>query len=1024
MSLTVKSVPITIALRELQSASGLLINYDGNIFSAQTKVSLDVQNHTTETILKQLLASSNVGFKTAGSNTVVLYKLPTPANLGRIIGSVVDGSGEPLVGASVLVQGVGRSAMTDNKGNFNIELKAGTYTIDITYISYESQRITDIKIIDGQSTPLNIAMKASANTISQVIVTSSYKVASISGLLARQKNASEISNGISAEQIAQTPDRNVGESLKRISGVSTINDKFVIVRGIGERYNSATLDGTTLPSTEAQSRSFSFDIIPTAIIDNVVVAKSITPDMNVSFGGGLIQINTKDIPNENFISLGAGTSINGQSIGKDFLSPQRGKYDYLGFDDGRRLFPKDLYIASAISPIEEVVSQSKRFTTDNFTLYKYKTLPSQNYQFTIGRLYNLRGGSVRKFGFVGALNYRNRQDITNIEDTKRGSWYDEFPDKNTGTIYEFNTTWGGLLNLGLQIDQHRFSFRNTLTRVFNSSLTRVIGIDADGDPEGMPDRIRETTIPTFTTLLQNKLTGQHQFHDLKLDWEFARSGTRRDDKDMGILSQSLTSEAINGERLFLYEYSQLVEGRSQPASRHNYSNRETHYSWGASAMYPFIFRNMKSTTKLGYFGLQRNATFRYEIAAMVVDNKTFDQSLRYISIGDRFKPENIGAHGFMYEMDGWDLDNYQGKSQNHSGYLMFDHKYSDKLRLVWGLRADAYKYTEIQNPKSDGSFVTFQLPEEKSIRWMPSANLTYSPINTLNIRLAYGKTVIRPEMLENSQFLRYNPTFEGVFGSSGISSTGITSWDLKGEWFPGLGEILSLGGFYKHFDKPTEIYAQATGTYDWQYTLTNSSLAKVYGLEFDLRKNLGFIYDHFMFRNIAVYGNLTLQKGEVVAYVDIQDQETNEYQRFESKQSRSMYGQSPYLINIGLQYAGDRLGLNFVFNRSGRKTSFVTTTPQETEYEMPRNQLDAQVGYKFFKKNLEMKINAGNILDAVSVFYNNYNSYENNPDAAAGDYINSQRLKDGFSNDFDEGDRVMLRQRFGRTLGATVTYKF
>ncbi|WP_454880084.1 TonB-dependent receptor domain-containing protein [Sphingobacterium detergens] len=1024
VSLTLNSVPITNALRDLQTVSGLQINYDGSIFSGQTKVSLHAQNYTVETALKQLLASSNVGFKTAGNNTVVLFKLPPPASPGRMIGTIVDGSGDPLVGATVIVQGVGKSVMTDSKGNFNIELKAGIYTIDITYISYESQRVTDIKIIDGKSTSLNIAMKASANTLSQVIVTSSFKKASISGLLARQKNASEISNGISAEQIALTPDRNVGESLKRISGVSTINDKFVIVRGIGERYNSATLDGTTLPSTEAQSRSFSFDIIPTAIIDNVVVAKSITPDMNVSFGGGLIQINTKDIPNENFMTIGAGTSINGQSIGKDFLSPKRGKHDYLGFDDGRRSFPKDLYIATARSPIEDVVAQSKRFTTDNFTLYKYKTRPSQNYQFTIGRLYNLKGGSVRKFGFVGTLNYRNRQDITHIEDTKRGSWYDEFPDKNTGKIYEFNTTWGGLLNMGLQIDQHRFSFRNTVTRVFNNSITRVMGIDVDGDPDGKPDRIRETTIPTFTTLLQNKLTGQHQIQDLKVEWEVARSGINRDDKDMGILTQNLSAEKINGERIFLYDYSQLVEGRSQPASRHNYSNRETHYSWGASGTHPFTVGNVKSTAKIGYFGLQRRAAFHYQIAAMVVDNKTFDQKLRYISIGDRFKPENIGEHGFMYEMDGWDLDYYKGKSRNHAGYLMFDHKYSDQLRLLWGVRADAYKYTEINNPKSDGSIIDFKLPEEPAVRWLPSANLTYSPINTLNIRAAYGKTVIRPEMLENSQFLRYNPTFEGVFGSTGISSTGITSWDLKGEWFPGLGEILSLGAYYKHFDKPAEIYAQATGTYDWQYTLANSAQAKVYGVEFEVRKNLNFIYDHLLMKNMVIYGNLTMQKGDVAAFVDMQDPETKEYKRIESKQSRSMYGQSPYLINMGIQYNGESFGLNIVFNRSGRKTSFIAAAANETEYEKPRNLLDAQVSYKFINKRLEVKVNAGNILDAVSVFYNNYNSYEINPDAAPGDISDNIRLKPGFSNDFDEGDRVMLRQRFGRTFGTTITYKF
>lgn len=128
-----------------------------------------------------------------------------------------------------------------------------------------------------------------------------------------------MTNGISAEQIGRTPDKNIGESLKRISGVSTMDNKFVVVRGISDRYNAAVLDGTALPSTEAQGRNFSFDMIPSSLVDNVVVSKTVTPDMNTSFGGGLIQINTRDMPAENFMSFSIGTSYNDQSTGKPFL---------------------------------------------------------------------------------------------------------------------------------------------------------------------------------------------------------------------------------------------------------------------------------------------------------------------------------------------------------------------------------------------------------------------------------------------------------------------------------------------------------------------------------------------------------------------------------------------------------------------------------------------------------------------------------------------------------------------------------
>lgn len=1020
VSLTLNSVSITHALRDLQTASGLQINYDGSIFPPQTKVSLHVQNYAAETALKQLLASSNVGFKTAGSNTVVLFKLPLPQAPGRVIGAIVDGSGDPLVGATVIVQGLGKSVMTDNKGNFNIELKAGTYIIDITYISYESQRVTDIKIVDGKSTNLNIAMKASANTLSQVIVTSSYKKASTSGLLARQKNASEISNGISAEQMALTPDRNVGESLKRISGVSTINDRFVIVRGIGERYNSATLDGTVLPSTEARTRNFSFDMVPNSIVDNVVVAKSITPDMNTSFGGGLIQINTKDIPSDNFTTFGVGASVNDQSIGKDFLSPKRGKHDYLGFDDGRRSFPTGLHIANAETPIEDIVAQSKRFTTDNFTLYRYRAQPSQNYQFTLGRLYNLKGGELSKFGFTGAVTYRNTQNINNIEEIKRGSWYDEIDGVNHGKSYNFNSTWGTVLNIGLQLGKHRFSSRNTWTHVFDNNFARIEGIDADGNVEGKTDRIREVNTPTFTTLLQNKITGQHQIQDFKIDWEVARSGIDRKDKDMGILTQGLTEDVVN-DRTFIYGYTQITEGRIDPASRHNYANNETHYSWGASGSYPFKLGEVLSTAKLGYFGLDRHAKFNFEIATMGVDNTTFDQALKFSNITDRFKPENIGKNGFMYFLDSWNFDFYEGKSQSHAGYLMLDHKLGTQWRLVWGVRADGYKYTEIHNPKPKETTAVFELKKERALRWLPSANLTYSPTNQINIRTAFSNTVVRPEMMENSQFLRNDAYYDGMFGSIGITSTGIKSWDLKGEWFPGLGEIISIGGYYKYFDRPAEVSAQSTASYSWQYTLKNSAWAKIYGLEFEARKKLNFIHDDAILEDILVYGNLTVQKADVADLTPIDNPETNEIVYVETKQKRPLYGQTPYLINAGLQYDGTRFGMNIAYNRSGRKTSFVGKSTQETEYERPLEILDAQVSGKFLNNRLEVKINAGNLLNAASILYNNLKSYESDGGATADGAL----LKPGHSAiDYDAGDTIMFKQRFGRSFGTSLTYKF
>lgn len=1025
------SIPMAEGITILGNLAECQINYDRSIFDADARASIDAKDITLQQALTRLLAGKRIGFKEAGRNTIVLYRLPAPQRPGRITGKVVDDKGEPLIGASIRIIGSSGSHATqsDNDGNYTLNLSPGTYSVEISYISFQTQRITDVSVKANESTPLTVALKVEANTLNQIVVTSGYKKASISGLLAQQKNAAGVTNGISAEQIGATPDKNIGESLKRISGVSTMDNKFVLVRGIGERYNAATLDGTLLPSTEAQNRSFSFDMIPSNLVDNVVVNKTVTPDMNASFGGGLIQINTKDIPNENFMSFSAGVSYNDQSTGKDFLSHKRGKHDYLGFDDGKREFPKDLFSVSGMNlneNMEAITEQSKRFTNDNFTVYNNPTAPSQNYQFTIGRLFALdTANSANKFGFTGSLSYRNSQNIDHIDETRRGSWDNN--SINAGKSYGFNTTWGGILNMGLQLGKNRFSFRNTYTRIFDNDLARIIGYnDEYGNmpPQtGLqkPNLIEEADNPTFTSLFQNKLTGQHQLNKVKLEWEFARTAVDRKEMDLGISEQILRK--LGTEYEYFYNYASTREPRIKPASRQNYHNSEKHYSWNVAATIPFDLGTVRNNVKVGYFGLQKKAKFDWQVASLSTMPNIKD-SLLYLPISEATKPENMGDQGFLYMP--WYNDYYEGKSQNHAGYVMFDNRFTEQWRLVWGVRAEYYEYNEINNALNgkEGQFgAIFSIKEDKKWQWMPSANLTYSPFTTLNIRAAYSSSIVRPEMMDNSQFFRYSAYLGGNYGSTGLYSTRIDSWDAKVEWFPGLGEIISAGGFYKNFDKPAEMAINGNG----DYNLRNADWAKVWGLEFELRKNFGFIYDNEILNNLAAYGNLTLQKSEVKGTFQITDPNDPAGGTIlaSMKQNRSMYGQTPYLFNAGIQYTGELLGINLAYNKTGLKTALISEQKHLTQYELPREQLDAQISYRFMKKRLEIKVNAGNILNTASEIYRNFGSYEPNPDYEFnGDISDTQRLKEGFTDKYEEGDLVMFKQHFGRTFSTSLTYTF
>lgn len=1033
VSLKITAASIPSGLTQLQDKSGYQINYDQTIFNPNSRINLDIKELTVKEALARLLTNTQVGFKFADQQTIILYKLPDPVKSGKIAGTIVDEKGEKLPGASVKVMETGQSLQTGLDGSFILNIKPGIYTLKISYISYQSQRITGLQVVEGKTTPLNIALKPDTKGLQEVVVTADYKKASTAGLLTRQKNASEISNGISAEQIARTPDKNIGESLKRISGISTVDNKFVLVRGIGERYNSAMLDGTLLPSTEAQSRNFSFDMIPAGLVDNVIVSKTVTPDMNASFGGGLIQINTKDIPNENFMNFSMGAAYNDQTTGKEFLSHKRGKNDYLGFDDGRRDFPTGL-VTTTRGNVEndhlsdeayqlKIDGQSRKFTNDNFTMYKYQAIPSQNYQFTIGRLLSVDTSGKNKLGFTGALTYRNTQTINQIQKLIRGDWYKGFD--NSGASYGFNTTLGALLNAGIQMGKNRFSLRNTYTHVYDNVLTRIKGYDmyngADDVVNNKPfNLIRESDDPTYTDLLQNKIAGQHQFGRIKLEWDIARTAIKRQEKDVGIASSGPVS--LDGKVIYVYHSTVPTEPVITALSRQHYLNTEKHYSWGLSGILPFDLYGSRSILKLGYFGNRKKAAFNWEITALA-QLPLVDEGLTYLPVGERLKPENMRKGGYTYSIAPFFIDDYAGNSRLHAGYAMLDNRFSEKLRLVWGLRTEYYKYNEIKNRNNTKTYL-FEPKPDKHWQWMPSANLTYSPVASLNLRGAYSSSVVRPDLMDNSQFWRYSPYLDGDYGNEGLYSTRIDSWDFKAEWFPGLGEIISLGGYYKKFDKPTEL------TYNnKRYYLKSADWAKVYGLELELRKSLGFITDATILKNLTIYGNLTLQKSEVRSFYLAANPDPQGQPReitVSVRQKRAMYGQSPYQLNAGIQYTTSRLGFNLIYNKSGYKTYIVSETPTQIEYERARDIFDAQLSYKLFHKRLEIKLNASNIFNRPSIYYRNTEtSYELNPDAVVdSDYSDTYRLKPGFTKNYEDGDEIKFVQRFGRTYSTTLTYTF
>ncbi len=325
---------------ELKTAYRFL--YDNYTKVDQGRVTLKKEKTNIQGLLNEIEKNTYLTFKKTGSNIAVSHTVSSRQRYGTISGKVVDEYGESLFGVVLNIQPGNEQTYTDATGDFSIDLPPGNYVINFTfYEGYEKKKMENVPVNSGENTTLNVVIKSKNISLDNVVITTTYEksTSSTEGLLVQQKKAKQFSNGISAEQINKTPDSDVGATLKRITGVTTVGNKYVVVRSMGDRWNQAAMDGINLPSTSVYQNQFSFNLIPTSMVESVVASKTATPDMNASFAGGYVKVNTKDIPRKNFTTVSIGSAYNTRSTFNDQVSKQKGKYDFLGVDDGARDYP-------------------------------------------------------------------------------------------------------------------------------------------------------------------------------------------------------------------------------------------------------------------------------------------------------------------------------------------------------------------------------------------------------------------------------------------------------------------------------------------------------------------------------------------------------------------------------------------------------------------------------------------------------------------------------------------------------------
>ncbi|MET4082002.1 hypothetical protein ABIB40_001953 [Pedobacter sp. UYP30] len=906
--------------------------------------------------------------------------LKSYAQTGKISGKVSDQkTGETLIGVTVKIFGTKKGTSTDIEGRYVISgLGSGKYTIETSFVGYTTKNITDIEVKDNTSTNLDVLLsEASSQNLNEVVITGSANRESINTLYAIQKSSISISSGISAELIKKSPDRNTSEVLKRVSGASIQDNKFVIVRGLSDRYNSAMLNNSVLPNTEVDKRAFSFDILPSNLIDAIVINKTASADIPADFSGGVVQITTKDFPVNTFFNASLGTSYNTQSTFKNFLSSPKGGNEVFGFYNKDRNIPAGFPSAKVYRALPNGASEAfalSRLFKNNWGYSPSKSTLTPNFQLNYGTSKIFENQS--KFGTVLSLTYRYDQRLK-TSDQKAYSGQalkDVFHDD----MYNYNTSIGALANFAYSWGNNKISLKNLYNKVLENQFTYRAGVDDAGS-----EFIRTGDYLLQRSLLSSQLTGEHLLSTeskIKIDWNLNFANTDR--KEPGYKRMDYSKDGI----------ASVQPGSVDLGLAGNFSSILTENAYGGAFNVTFPIDLFKDNNKIkaGYFSQYRERSFNARSLGFIRDGN-FDTSLLTLPQDQIFDPQNIHPNGFVLGEITNGGDEYQANSFLNAGYVMFDGYLTEKLRLGIGARLESYKLS--LTSEDNGKAVNI---DTTATNLLPSANLIYNLNDKANLRLSGSQTVGRAEFRELAPFPFYDFNKNvNVRGNADLKQSKTTNIDLGYAIYPASGETFSISTFYKYFDSPIEQTLQV-GNSGRSLSYANSASATVYGVELELRKSLKFIGDDYKNFTFNVNGSYIKSKVQVSTLVNAQG-------------TRPLQGQSPYLINAGLSYASAKensTGVTLLYNRVGPRIWAIGNVEDPDIYEYSRNILDLQVSQKFAKSRGEIKVNYSDIFNNKAYFY--------------------QKVKGSDPNaSFDKNtDNINIADRFGSTISLTLSYKF
>jgi hypothetical protein len=931
------------------------------------------------------------------------------AQTGSIEGVATDKKSlETLPGVTITIEGTTIGTSADIEGHFFIpNVKPGKYRIKASYVSYNTVLVEDVKVRAGESTKISVSLSENTVALEGVTITGIRKTDTEVSMINVTRMSPLVSIAISGQQILRSQDRDASEVIKRLPGTTIIDDRFIVVRGLSQRYNAVWLNNAATPSSEADAKAFSFDVIPASMIDNMIIVKSPAPELPADFSGGFVKITTNNLPEKNSLFVSYGTGIGQGTTFNNFSKYKSSSSDWLGFDNGFRSLPDgmpshlNIYESASNPEIQNRVTDLGRELNKSWTPVSGTANADQ--RISVGFSRRFKAGS-QSFGNITAITYGNTNNHDKISNNTY-SIYDFKNDKSSYVDQFIDNQYTNSVKVGLvhnwawyPFPGQKIEFRNLFNQIGMNRVTERTGREWYNDGR----YIRSTELRYLNrSIYSGQLAGESSFAEgkTKIDWVAGYSFSNKKEPDVKRYRYIRSTEDTTAYFL-LFSNNPDLSSESQMW----FSLNEKVYSAAVNIVRQFDFSGFNPEIRVGFYFEDKEREFKARNFGYSKASPESQYDRITLPVDEIFINDNINLTDGIKLSEITSLsDSYSAANKQIAGYIAARIPISSKISLYTGLRVE--KNLQTLSSYKQGTSTPVHVAQD-TINLFPSANLSIALGKKNTLRAAYGLSVNRPEFRELAPF--YFVDFDmnaGVYGNPSIKQAYIHNFDLRFEHYPSPNETFNIGVFYKNFRNPVEMVIM--GNSPTQYSFENVLSAFSYGIEADIRKSLGFISGA---ENFSIIVNTTLINSKV------------QFNEGKLHRNRALQGQSPYMVNAGIFYYNDNNGLmvTMMYNIIGKRIVAVgRPSPNKWEdipniYEMPRNALDLAVSKKLSKK-LEIKFAIKDILNEAVNLTQKINTSVDMAEVTGGIITTTK---------FFKRDQITKSYQPGRYLSAGLTYKF